>query len=228
MTSLFFPAHNIYTPETIATRYSGVKSFTMIADEQAMDVSREPLHQLRLENSLVRTYWIDLAPGVATQFHRHERPYAGICVGDSKIRNEIVGTGAAESDMHDGDVIFTSGHMTHRIENIGESAFQNVTIEVLRSAGHKTSSLKRLERERRHIQISVDERALRVANLELAAGERCDLIGDHLVIWLRGEAKAATFERSWMLRRAGDFAWLCGMATVESIEGARVAIAEIA
>lgn len=200
----------------------------MITAEQAVDVSREPLHQLRLENNLVRTYWIDLAPGVSTQFHRHERPYAGICVGESKIRNEIVGTGSAESHMHDGDVIYTPGKMTHRIENVGESAFKNVTIEVLRNAGHKTSSLKRLERERRRIQMSVDERALRVGNLELAAGERCDLIGDHLVIWLRGEANASTFEKSWTLRGAGDFAWLCGLATIESAEAAKVAIVEIA
>ncbi len=180
----------------------------------AVDVSCEPLHELRLENDFVRTYWIDLAPGVATQFHRHQRPYAGVCVGDSVIRNEVLGTGASESNMHDGDVIYTPGQMTHRIENIGESAFQNVTIEVLRNAGHTTSSLKRLQRERREIQMVVDERALRVGNLELAAGERCDLIGNHLVIWLRGEAKASTFAGSRSLSQAGDFAWCCGVTTV--------------
>lgn len=206
---------------------TGVKFFTMISSETVVDVSREPLHQLRLENDLVRTYWIDLAPGDATMFHRHERPYAGICVGNSTIRNEIVGEGAAESEMHDGDVIYTPGQMTHRIENIGDCSFQNVTIEVLRSVGHTTSSLKRLERERRHIQISVDERALRVANLVLAAGEHCDLVGDHLVIWLGGEAKAGTFEKTWTIGKAGDFAWLCGVATLESAEGAKLAIVEI-
>ncbi len=200
----------------------------MISAESAVDVSREPLHKLRFENDLVRTYWIDLPPGVATQFHRHDRPYAGICLGEALIRNEIVGEGVRESRVQQGDVIFTSGKMTHRIENIGSSAFQNVTIEVLRSAGHTSSSLKRLERERRKIQMSVEERALRVANLELGSGERCDLIGDHLIIRLSGETRVSTFHKSSALRQPGDFAWCCGPTTLESDADARVAIVEIA
>jgi hypothetical protein len=199
----------------------------MITANSIVDVSREPLHHLCLENDLARVYWIDLAPGIATQFHRHERPYAGICVGDSKIRNEIVGEGAVESCMNDGDVIYTPGKMAHRITNIGESAFQNITMEVLRSPGHKASSLKRLEHELKRLCIVIDEPALRVAVVELATNEKCELVGDHLVVWLKGQIVAATFERAGILRQPGDFAWCCGMATVESIASAKAAIVEI-
>lgn len=199
----------------------------MVTAESVVDVSLEPLHKLRLENGLVRVYWIDLAPGVTTQFHRHERPYAGICVGESKIRNEVAGADPTESHMHDGNVIYTPGQMTHRIENIGECAFQNVTIEVLCGARHKTSSLKRLVREQPRTKMVIDEPALRVANVEFAAGESCDLIGDHLVVWLRGAATASTFTERKELRCAGDFAWCCGVTTVESAQGAKVAIVEI-
>lgn len=199
----------------------------MITAESVVDVSRESRHNLRFENDLVRVYWSALPPRASTKFHHHGHPCAGICVGDSMIRNEIVGEGTTELRMREGDVLYTPGDMTHRIENIGETAFQNLTMEVLRSAGHKSSSLKRLERERRQLQMVVDERALRVAIVDLAAGEQCDLIGDHLLIWLRGEATAATFSDTRALRKAGDFAWCCGVATVECVEGAKIAIVEI-
>lgn len=200
----------------------------MITADSIVDVSREPLHHLRLENDLARVYWIDLAPGIGTQFHRHERPYAGICVGDSSIRNEIVGENAVESRVSDGDVIYTPGKMSHRITNIGESAFQNITIEVLRRAGHKASSLKRLEHELKELRMVVDEPAMRVAIAHLATNDKCELVGDHLVVWLSGQVVAATFETAGALRQPGDFAWCCGVATVESIAGAKVAIVEIA
>jgi hypothetical protein len=199
----------------------------MITAETFVDVRDEPRHRVCFENDLVRTYWIDLPRGEATLFHRHEHPYAGICVSQSFIRNEVVGDCSTELRMQSGDVMYTPGQMTHRIENIGESAFQNITIEVLRSVGHTSSSLKRLERERRQVEMVIDERALRVANLELAAGERCDLVGDHLVIWLQGVATASTFAESKSLSRVGDFAWCCGVATVESFDGAKVAIVEV-
>lgn len=199
----------------------------MITAETIVDVRNEPRHRLCLETELVRAYWIDLPGGEATLFHRHEHPYAGVCLGPSLIRNEVVGDGATELRMQSGDVMYTPGQMTHRIENIGDSAFQNITMEVLHSPGHTSSSLKRLERERRKMEMVIDERALRVANLELAAGERCDLVGDHLVVWLRGQAAASTFAESKFLKQAGDFAWCCGVATVESVDGVKVAIVEV-
>lgn len=107
----------------------------MITAASAVDVSREPHHRTVLENELVRAYWIDLAPGKSTQFHHHARPYAGICIGDSVICNDIVGEGPREQHMHDGDVIYTAGGMTHLIENLGAVRFQNLTVEVLRGAG---------------------------------------------------------------------------------------------
>jgi hypothetical protein len=199
----------------------------MITGETIVDVRNEPRHRVCLENDLVRAYWIDLPGGEATLFHRHEHPYAGICLGNSLIRNEVVGECVKELRMQSGDVMYTPGQMTHRIENIGDSAFQNITMEVLHSAGHTSSSLRRLERERRKMEMVIDERALRVANLELSAGERCDLVGDHLVIWLQGQGKASTFAESKSLTRAGDFAWCCGVATVESVDGVKVAIVEV-
>jgi quercetin dioxygenase-like cupin family protein len=200
----------------------------MITTDSVVDVSAEPRHELRLENNLVRAYWIALSPGASTQVHHHGHPYAGVCIGDSLIRNEIAGEGTYEMRMREGDVMYTPGDMTHRIENIGDTDFQNLTMEVLGSTGHKTSSLKRLERERRHLQMVVDERALRVAHLALAAGEQCDLIGDHLIIWLRGEVNVSTFSDTRKLRQAGDFVWCCCVAAVASTEGAKVAIVEIA
>lgn len=200
----------------------------MITTDNAIDVSCEPRHDLRFENDLVRAYWVALPPGASTQVHHHGHPYAGVCIGDSLIRNEIAGKGTYEMRMREGDVIYTPGDMTHRIENIGDTAFENLTMEVLSGTSHKTSSLRRLERERRQLQMVVDERALRVANLELAAGEQCDLIGDHLVIWLRGEVTVSTFSDVKKLHQAGDFVWCCCVAAVASAEGAKVAIVEIA
>jgi hypothetical protein len=52
-------------------------------------------------------------------------------------------------------------------------------------------------------------------------------VGDHLVVWLSGQVVAATFENAGLLQQPGDFAWCCGVATVESIAAAKVAIVEI-
>lgn len=199
----------------------------MSSSEGAVDVSREPHHHIVLENELVRAYWIDLAPGASTQFHHHARPYAGVCVGDSVFRNDIVGQGPREQQMGDGEVIYTAGGMTHRIENVGAARFQNLTVEVLGEAGHKASSLKRLKNEHRRMKMAVDEPALRVATLELSEGERVELVGDHLVIWLGGKLEVATLSEHWTLHRAGAFAWCCGVSGLQSETGAKIAVVEL-
>lgn len=77
------------------------------------------------------------------------------------------------------------------------------------------------------MKLVIDEPALRVATLALSEGERCELIGDHLLIWLGGIVSVATLFEQWTLQRAGDFAWGCGVTAVESDSGARVAVVEV-
>lgn len=199
----------------------------MIVAEKIVNVRREPNHKLMFENALVRVYWVDLAVDAATEFHQHDFPYAGVIVGDAKIRNQVVGAEESLQELRDGDVLYSTGEMAHRVENVGAGRFRNFAIELLRSGAHQESSLRRLQREGRNLRLQVDKPLAGAAILELAAGERCEMIGEHIVVWLGGLLSASTFCGSVMLSTVGDFTWCDGISVLESEEGARVAIVEL-
>jgi quercetin dioxygenase-like cupin family protein len=108
--------------------------------EKPVAITSEPSHHLYLENEQVRVFQVEAAPHAATLIHQHENDYVFVSLGPSDIRNEVVGKAPVELKLEDGEVHWSKGGFAHRITNLSDQPFRNVTIELLRAQGAATPS----------------------------------------------------------------------------------------
>jgi len=104
------------------------------AQEKAVPVGEEGHHQLVLENEYTRVFHVVLAPGESTLMHQHDRDYVYVMIGSSQV--EVVKSGGAPTQMklNDGDVKFTKAPLVHKVTNVGDTPFVNLTIEVKKAS----------------------------------------------------------------------------------------------
>ncbi len=121
-----------------SARSSGIHSAEEVgtaiqrATEQAVWVRNEPKHHLLFENDDVRVYDVIVPPGEATLFHVHAVDYVYVVLGDATLKSELQGQQPTDLAATRGEVRFTRGPITHRIQNVGATPFHNITVELLR------------------------------------------------------------------------------------------------
>jgi quercetin dioxygenase-like cupin family protein len=103
--------------------------------EKPVAITAEPSHHLYLENEQVRVFQVEAAPHAATLVHQHDNDYIFVSLGASDIRNEVVGKAPVELKLEDGEVHWSKGGFAHKITNLSDQPFRNVTIELLRAQG---------------------------------------------------------------------------------------------
>ena len=104
------------------------------AQEKAVPVSEEAHHQLVLENEYTRVFHVIVAPKDSTLIHQHDRDYVYVMIGSSQVEATKLGAAPTEMKLNDGDVKFTKAPVTHKVRNIGETPFVNLTIEVKKAS----------------------------------------------------------------------------------------------
>jgi len=108
-------------------------------------VTADPSHHLLLNNSSVRAFLVEIAPGKSTELHWHDYDYMVITLADSKVSELIMkpqnaddaknhrprqGTMATyELDKKFGDGWRTKGGILHMITNGMSVPYRNVTLE---------------------------------------------------------------------------------------------------
>jgi quercetin dioxygenase-like cupin family protein len=151
--ALFFPAHA----------------------QSPVPIEKEPRHHLKFENQYVRVFYVFIAPGDTTLFHTHINDGVGIKLTDAEIRDEDRGGKPIESTVRRGDVGFTHypDPLTHRVSNIGSTAFRNVLVEVLPSTS-KTSKAQSLASVAGQTLVLENDR-VRIFRLVLAPGQSTEV-----------------------------------------------------
>ena len=51
------------------------------------DVPGEPHHHLKIENTYVRAYYVEVPPHEETQLHQHDHDYVFVTLGDTDVIN---------------------------------------------------------------------------------------------------------------------------------------------
>jgi quercetin dioxygenase-like cupin family protein len=99
------------------------------------DVPGEPHHRLKIENSYVRAYYVEVAPHAYTQLHQHDHDYIFVTLGDTDVINAVLGKPETRLVLKDGEVHFSRGGFAHVARNLRDKPFRNVTIELLHPQG---------------------------------------------------------------------------------------------
>ena len=114
--------------------------------ETPVAITAEPSHHLYLENEQVRVFQVEAAPQAATLVHQHDHDYIFVSLGASDIRNEVVGKAPVDLKLEDGEVHWSKGGFAHKITNLSDQPFRNVTIELLRAQGVATPATQPVSR----------------------------------------------------------------------------------
>lgn len=102
------------------------------AAQKPVEITSEPGHHLVLRNQYTRVFQVELPPHAATQLHLHRSSYLFVNLGPAEIENEVQGKSPVKMKLADGQTELAQGPFAHVIKNVGDTAFRNVTIEILR------------------------------------------------------------------------------------------------
>jgi quercetin dioxygenase-like cupin family protein len=142
--------------------------------DTAVPLSQEPHHQLVFENQVTRVYDVTVAPHESTLMHRHDNDYVAVILAPAQVQNAVEGKPVTTGRAGVGEVRFTSGPLTHRLTDMGDGPFHNLTIEILNKKpanGSETKAERGLDVGHGGMRdVVVDNSAVRVQEVQIAAG----------------------------------------------------------
>lgn len=86
------------------------------------------------ENNLVRVWDLTLQPGEATEWHQHHLDYMFIVIRQGEVQTEYLDGGIEQQHDDLGHVDFRRVDKAHRLVNTGAKVYQNIVVELKRSA----------------------------------------------------------------------------------------------
>ncbi len=96
-----------------------------------------------MQNDFARIYAVSVPPNDATLMHRHDLPYLAINFGAAAVENDVQGKPAANLQLADGQVIYSTGGFAHVARTSG-AAFRNVTVELVKPQGTAKNLCKQI------------------------------------------------------------------------------------
>jgi hypothetical protein len=103
--------------------------------DYVVPVEQEPRHHLVLENEFVRALAVEIAPHDRTLCHHHAYDYLLYVVGDAEIISAARDEEPKKLSYSDGECELLEAGMVHVVENLGDTAFRNVVVELLPGSG---------------------------------------------------------------------------------------------
>jgi quercetin dioxygenase-like cupin family protein len=92
--------------------------------------TREPHHNVKLENRYVRILDVTVPPFDSTLYHIHENPYVYVSIGAATLKAQVEGANTiTDLILKDGEVRYSAA-VTHRVGNIGAADFRNITVQI--------------------------------------------------------------------------------------------------
>ncbi len=106
---------------------------TQAAAQSAVPIEQEPAHRLQLQNEGIRVFEVWLAPGEDSLWHVHRHDGISVRLADATVEDEPQDGPAETFHLRRGAVAYgaTPTARSHRVRNVGDTAFHNIYIELL-------------------------------------------------------------------------------------------------
>ncbi len=106
---------------------------TRASAQSAVPIEQEPAHRLVLQNANVRVFDVWLPPGEDSLWHVHRHDGISVRLADATVDDQPTDGQAETFRLRRGAVAYgaTPTARTHRVRNVGETAFHNIYIELL-------------------------------------------------------------------------------------------------
>lgn len=99
--------------------------------EHVVPIEGEPRHHLVFENEYVRVFAVEIAAHDRTLCHHHRHDYLLYVASDAEVVSTARGEAPKQLNYQDGECEMSKAGLTHVVENLGESPFRNVVVELL-------------------------------------------------------------------------------------------------
>ena len=139
-----------------------------VIGQTPVPVSQEPDHHLKFENGYIRVYDVVVPPGASTLFHLHSLDYFFVNFEDADLKSQALGQPEQDLILKSGEVRYIPGPLTHRVRNVGTSAFHNLTVELLSPLAARSTPALPLGK---HQSLVLENARIRVVQTLLQPGE---------------------------------------------------------
>src|ERR1700678_4294336 len=102
---------------------------------RVVEIENEPRHHLVIANEFVRAFAVEIAPGERTLCHRHPNDYLLYVALGSSIISAARDEKPKRLNYRDGECEMSAAGLIHVVENLGDTPFRNVVVELLPKAG---------------------------------------------------------------------------------------------
>ncbi len=147
------------------------------APPQAVDVGGQPFHKRVLKNEFTRVFRVELAPGQASEVHRHRHDYVAVHLSAAEIENARQGRQPVLQTVRFGEVRFAEGGFSHRVSNTGNTPFRVLAIDILKKRALRSGTAATPNSERgmelgsgSSVDVIVDNEEVRVSETLLGPG----------------------------------------------------------
>ena len=97
-------------------------------------IEQEPRHHLVIENEFVRAFAVEIAPHDRTLCHHHPHDYLLYVAGNGEIVSAARDEEPKKLSYRDGDCELSPAGLVHVVENLRDTPFRNVVVELLPAA----------------------------------------------------------------------------------------------
>jgi hypothetical protein len=94
-------------------------------------IDEEPHHRRVMANEFARVFLVEIAPHERTLCHHHAHDYLMYVAGDAQIVSAPRDGEPKTQSYHDGDCELSSAGLIHVVENLRETKFRNLLVELL-------------------------------------------------------------------------------------------------
>lgn len=113
-----------------------LSSGLVAAQEKAVPMDQEPFHKVVLKNDYVEVMHVTIPSGQKSLLHTHSHNRIAVILSESTLKEEIPGKELSQAFVTRTGSVSSQAigkqHFTHRIDNIGKTAFEVVDIELLK------------------------------------------------------------------------------------------------
>jgi hypothetical protein len=150
--------------------------------EQVVPIEQEPRHHLVFENEFVRAFAVEIAPHDRTLCHHHPHDYLMYVAGDAEIISAAREQEPKRLSYSDGECELLSAGMVHVVENLVDTRFRNIVVELLPGSHRmrRVAAPTWTGGEANVSQIFDDERAA-IFSIEIGPGAEVKIAGPAVV-----------------------------------------------
>lgn len=177
-----------------------------------VEIEHEPRHHLMVANEWVRAFAVDIPAGDRTLCHHHPHDYYVYVTGPAEITSTRREEEAKRLSYNGGEVEASSAGMVHVVENLGETAFRNVVVEVVADRLPGGSRLRATAGEAVFSRAYSDERVT-ISVIGVQSVTEIEVLGPAIVASPWGASLTLTTEgMSRRLSEFRDLAWIAPRA----------------